>query len=112
MSDRTFVRSGEPVTLGGSSHQSWTRLAPMQREGALRLVLAWTYALALGVATLGTLFLSLVPGMGMRDALAITLLAQLARAQTPPIPATTPRLPPPPGSQPTAPSCSSSPPPS
>lgn len=35
-------------------------------------------ALALGVATLGTLFLSLIPGMGMRDALAITLLAQLA----------------------------------
>ncbi|MFI7019874.1 MFS transporter [Streptomyces sp. NPDC050164] len=35
-------------------------------------------ALALGVATLGTLFLSLVPGMGMRDALVTTLLAQLA----------------------------------
>ncbi|WP_369236991.1 MFS transporter [Streptomyces sp. R21] len=35
-------------------------------------------ALALGVATLGTLFLSLVPGMGMRDALMTTLLVQLA----------------------------------
>ena len=35
-------------------------------------------ALALGVATLGTLFLSLVPGMGMRDALVATLLVQLA----------------------------------
>ncbi|MFF9507678.1 MFS transporter [Streptomyces sp. NPDC014724] len=35
-------------------------------------------ALALGVATLGTLFLSLAPGSGMRDALAMTLLVQLA----------------------------------
>lgn len=35
-------------------------------------------ALALGVATLGTLFLSLTPGSGMRDALAMTLLVQLA----------------------------------
>jgi hypothetical protein len=34
-------------------------------------------ALALGVATLGTLFLALVPGMGMRDALVTTLLVQL-----------------------------------
>lgn len=34
-------------------------------------------ALALGVATLGTLFLSLVPHQGMRDALVITLLVQL-----------------------------------
>ncbi|WP_405873022.1 MULTISPECIES: MFS transporter [unclassified Streptomyces] len=34
-------------------------------------------ALALGVAALGTLFLSLVPGMGMREALVITLLTQL-----------------------------------
>ncbi|MFJ9115792.1 MFS transporter [Streptomyces sp. NPDC102394] len=34
-------------------------------------------ALALGVAALGTLFLSLVPGSGMRDALVVTLLAQL-----------------------------------
>jgi hypothetical protein len=29
------------------------------------------------VATLGTLFLSLVPGLGMRDALITTLLVQL-----------------------------------
>ncbi|GAQ63499.1 multidrug resistance protein stp [Streptomyces scabiei] len=35
-------------------------------------------ALALGVATLGSLFLGLVPGMGMRDALVTALLAQLA----------------------------------
>jgi hypothetical protein len=35
-------------------------------------------ALALGVATLGSLFLALVPGLGMRDALVTTLLAQLA----------------------------------
>ncbi|SDO90003.1 Major Facilitator Superfamily protein [Streptomyces sp. cf386] len=35
-------------------------------------------SLALGVATLGTLFLSLVPGLGMRDALVTTLLVQLA----------------------------------
>ncbi|MEU9244709.1 MFS transporter [Streptomyces sp. NPDC048385] len=34
-------------------------------------------ALALGVATLGTLFLSLVPHQGMRDALVVTLLVQL-----------------------------------
>jgi MFS family permease len=35
-------------------------------------------SLALGVATLGTLFLSLVPGMGMRDALMTTLAVQIA----------------------------------
>ena len=35
-------------------------------------------ALALGVATLGTLFLTLVPHLGMRDALVITLLVQSA----------------------------------
>ncbi|MGX1269833.1 MFS transporter [Streptomyces phaeoluteigriseus] len=35
-------------------------------------------ALTLGVATLGTLFLSLTPGLGMRDALVTTLLVQLA----------------------------------
>ncbi|NKI45508.1 MFS transporter [Streptomyces physcomitrii] len=35
-------------------------------------------ALSLGVATLGSLFLSLIPGMGMRDALLVTLGAQLA----------------------------------
>ncbi|MEV1019084.1 MFS transporter [Streptomyces sp. NPDC050264] len=34
-------------------------------------------ALALGVATLGTLFLSLAPSLGMRDALVTTLLVQL-----------------------------------
>lgn len=34
-------------------------------------------ALALGVATLGSLFLSLAPGSGMRDALIVTLLVQL-----------------------------------
>ncbi|MFF9812274.1 MFS transporter [Streptomyces sp. NPDC014006] len=35
-------------------------------------------SLALGVATLGTLFLSLTPGIGMRDALIAALLVQLA----------------------------------
>lgn len=35
-------------------------------------------ALTLGVATLGSLFLALVTGSGMRDALIITLLVQLA----------------------------------
>ncbi|MET9962441.1 MFS transporter [Streptomyces sp. NPDC006326] len=35
-------------------------------------------ALALGVATLGTLFLSLTPAHGMRDAFTVTLLVQLA----------------------------------
>ncbi|MFD8775755.1 MFS transporter [Streptomyces sp. NPDC059916] len=35
-------------------------------------------ALALGVATLGSLFLTLTPSLGMRDALVTTLLAQLA----------------------------------
>ncbi|MEV6835453.1 MFS transporter [Streptomyces sp. NPDC051133] len=35
-------------------------------------------ALALGVATLGTLFLTLVPRVGMRDALVTALLVQLA----------------------------------
>ncbi|MEU5088064.1 MFS transporter [Streptomyces sp. NPDC021356] len=42
------------------------------------MVTAQQSSLALGVATLGTLFLSLVPGLGMRDALVATLLAQLA----------------------------------
>ncbi|GHE67756.1 MFS transporter [Streptomyces spiralis] len=41
------------------------------------MVTAQQSSLALGVATLGTLFLSLVPGSGMRDALVITLLVQL-----------------------------------
>ncbi|MFE1949401.1 MULTISPECIES: MFS transporter [Streptomyces] len=35
-------------------------------------------SMALGVATLGSLFLSLTPGLGMRDALLLTLAAQLA----------------------------------
>ncbi|MEV6701916.1 MFS transporter [Streptomyces sp. NPDC051453] len=35
-------------------------------------------ALALGVATLGSLFLTLTPSLGMRDALVTTLLVQLA----------------------------------
>ncbi|CAL9438988.1 MFS transporter [Streptomyces sp. enrichment culture] len=35
-------------------------------------------ALAIGVATLGSLFLSLIPSMGMRDALVTTLLVQIA----------------------------------
>jgi hypothetical protein len=35
-------------------------------------------SLALGVATLGTLFLSLTPALGMRDALLTALTAQLA----------------------------------
>ncbi|GGL68704.1 MFS transporter [Streptomyces fumigatiscleroticus] len=42
------------------------------------MVTAQQSSLALGVATLGTLFLSLVPGTGMRDALVTTLLVQLA----------------------------------
>ncbi|MFE0202097.1 MFS transporter [Streptomyces sp. NPDC058985] len=42
------------------------------------MITAQQSALALGVATLGTLFLSLVPGAGMGDALVITLLVQLA----------------------------------
>jgi hypothetical protein len=35
-------------------------------------------SLALGVATPGTPFLSLIPGLGMRDALATTLQVQVA----------------------------------
>ncbi|MET9565913.1 MFS transporter [Streptomyces tauricus] len=42
------------------------------------MITAQQSALALGVATLGTLFLTLVPGRGMGDALATTLLVQLA----------------------------------
>ncbi|TWV35353.1 MFS transporter [Streptomyces misionensis] len=41
------------------------------------MVTAQQSALALGVATLGTLFLALVPHLGMRDALLVTLLAQV-----------------------------------
>jgi MFS family permease len=42
------------------------------------MITAQQAALALGVATLGTLFLSLIQGLGMRDALVTTLLVQLA----------------------------------
>ncbi|MFL1903220.1 MFS transporter [Streptomyces tauricus] len=42
------------------------------------MITAQQSALALGVATLGTLFLTLVSGRGMGDALATTLLVQLA----------------------------------
>ncbi|MFF3910123.1 MFS transporter [Streptomyces sp. NPDC001848] len=53
---------------------------PAARAGVGSGVMVTTQqsALALGVATLGTLFLTLVPGMGMRDALMTTLLVQLA----------------------------------
>ena len=53
---------------------------PPSRAGVGSGVMVTTQqsALALGVATLGSLFLSLVPGHGMRDALVTTLLAQLA----------------------------------
>ncbi|MFI6932955.1 MFS transporter [Streptomyces sp. NPDC050287] len=52
---------------------------PSARAGVGSGVMTTTQqsALALGVATLGTLFLSLVPGLGMRDALITTLLVQL-----------------------------------
>lgn len=42
------------------------------------MITAQQSALALGVATLGTLFLTLTPVHGMRDALVTTLLVQLA----------------------------------
>lgn len=53
---------------------------PPARAGVGSGVMATTQqaALAVGVATLGTLFLSLVPSHGMRDALVTTLLVQLA----------------------------------
>nr|WP_202490381.1 MULTISPECIES: MFS transporter [unclassified Streptomyces] len=53
---------------------------PAARAGVGSGVMVTTQqsALALGVATLGTLFLSLVPATGMGDALVITLLVQLA----------------------------------
>ncbi|MER5523311.1 MFS transporter [Streptomyces sp. NPDC002677] len=52
---------------------------PAARAGVGSGVMVTTQqsALALGVATLGTLFLSLVPHHGTRDALVITLLVQL-----------------------------------
>jgi MFS family permease len=53
---------------------------PAERAGVGSGVMVTTQqsSLALGVATLGTLFLSLTPGMGMRDALVTTLLVQCA----------------------------------
>ncbi|MEI5520559.1 MFS transporter [Streptomyces brasiliscabiei] len=53
---------------------------PPERAGVGSGVMITTQqsALALGVATLGSLFLGLAPGMGMRDALVVTLLVQLA----------------------------------
>ncbi|MHC3473340.1 MFS transporter [Streptomyces sp. 7R007] len=53
---------------------------PSARAGVGSGVMVTTQqsALALGVATLGTLFLSLIPHLGMRDALVTTLLVQLA----------------------------------
>jgi MFS family permease len=52
---------------------------PAARAGVGSGVMVTTQqsSLALGVATLGTLFLSLIPGSGMRDALVTTLLVQL-----------------------------------
>ncbi|MFJ4801143.1 MFS transporter [Streptomyces murinus] len=52
---------------------------PAARAGVGGGVLVTTQqsGLALGVATLGTLFLTLAPHVGMREALVITLLAQL-----------------------------------
>ncbi|MFI5979915.1 MFS transporter [Streptomyces sp. NPDC051555] len=52
---------------------------PADRAGVGGGVMVTTQqsALALGVATLGSLFLALTPSMGMRDALAVTLLVQL-----------------------------------
>jgi MFS family permease len=46
--------------------------------GSGMMVTTQQASLALGVATLGTLFLSLAPGMGMRDALTTTLAVQVA----------------------------------
>ncbi|WP_443333591.1 MFS transporter [Streptomyces sp. CB00455] len=53
---------------------------PADRAGVGGGVMVTTQqsALALGVATLGSLFLAMVPATGMRDALAATLLVQLA----------------------------------
>ncbi|MFB6805675.1 MFS transporter [Streptomyces sp. NPDC056387] len=52
---------------------------PADRAGVGGGVMVTTQqsALALGVATLGSLFLALAPTTGMRDALAVTLLVQL-----------------------------------
>ncbi|MFF8989956.1 MFS transporter [Streptomyces sp. NPDC014983] len=53
---------------------------PSARAGVGGGVLVTTQqsGLALGVATLGTLYLALVPHVGMREALVVTLLAQVA----------------------------------
>ncbi|MFD6751086.1 MFS transporter, partial [Streptomyces anthocyanicus] len=53
---------------------------PATRAGVGSGVMATTQqaSLAVGVATLGTLFLSLAPTHGTRDALVTTLLVQLA----------------------------------
>lgn len=53
---------------------------PTERAGVGSGVMVTTQqsSLALGVATLGTLFLALAPSVGMGDALVITLAAQLA----------------------------------
>ncbi|WP_307620497.1 MFS transporter [Streptomyces sp. V3I7] len=53
---------------------------PAARAGVGSGVMVTTQqsAMALGVATLGTLFLALAPRLGMRDALVTTLLVQLA----------------------------------
>ncbi|WP_329037118.1 MFS transporter [Streptomyces sp. NBC_00178] len=53
---------------------------PSERAGVGGGVMTTTQqaSLALGVATLGTLFLGVAPGAGMRDALVMTLLVQLA----------------------------------
>ncbi|MCQ4082005.1 MFS transporter [Streptomyces sp. RB6PN25] len=53
---------------------------PAERAGVGSGVMVTTQqsSLALGVATLGTLFLSLAGSIGMRDALAVALLAQVA----------------------------------
>lgn len=52
---------------------------PADRAGVGSGVMVTTQqsAIALGVAVLGTLFLTLAPSMGMRDALVVTLLVQL-----------------------------------
>lgn len=52
---------------------------PADRAGVGGGVMVTTQqsALALGVATLGSLFLALTPSLGMRDAFAVTLAVQL-----------------------------------
>lgn len=69
LSDVPPERAG--ADRGGRCRQS----GPVGRGGMTTTQQA---ASALGVATPGSLFLSLVPGSGMRDALIVTLLVQLA----------------------------------